>query len=258
MKKLKITAILLPLFILANLSAFSGKMNSKKEVRIDNEFVQTYRDRSGKWLIINEIRQSTDKFLKEIGADENEVKYLNDIRLTDSLPKSQPLFFPFGDDYLKSLMSAGKGRDIVHSDFREFIWPVSSKIFGITSKLGKRWNIFHNGVDIACSKGSVVVAAADGTVILSRNNSGNYGNVIAIQHDVNNLQSMYAHNSILFIKEGEKVKKGQIIALSGSTGHSTGPHLHFEVKYQNVVLNPEHYLPILPKEAEARVAIKEE
>ncbi|MBE7411066.1 MAG: M23 family metallopeptidase [Leptospiraceae bacterium] len=259
MKIIKLTAILLPLLILANLLAFSGKNSSKQEIMIDNEFIQTYRDKHGRWASINEIKQSTEKFLKEIGTEEIEVKFINDIKITDSLPKFQQLFFPYSEDYLKSLLSSGKGREIVVSDFREFIWPVSSsKIYGITSKLGKRWNIFHSGLDIACSKGSVVVAAADGTVIYSRVNAGNYGNLVTIQHEINNLQSMYAHNSTLLVKEGEKVKKGQIIAFSGNTGHSTGPHLHFEVKYLNVVLNPEHYLPMLIKNTDPIVASKEE
>lgn len=88
---------------------------------------------------------------------------------------------------------------------------------------------------------------------------GGYGNKILLSHPgINGINTLYAHNSLLYVKEGDKVKKGQIIALSGNTGHTTGPHLHFEVRYQNVVLNPEHYLPVFQSSSEARVAIARE
>ena len=100
----------------------------------------------------------------------------------------------------------------------------------------------HTGIDIACPNRSPVLAANDGIILFARS-QGNYGLSITIQHNINQIQTLYAHNSILLVKEGDTVAKGQIIAFSGSTGHSTGPHLHFEVRYQSVILNPEHYFP---------------
>jgi len=252
----KYVVFLAPLLFCFCSAATAFAASFKKDVRIDNEFVQTYREKQGKWIILNESKFSLEKILKEYGSEEIDVRQINEIGLDASFPKSSPVFFPFGEEYVKNLLTVGKGRDIVISDAREFIWPVSTNS-RITSRIGKRWNTLHSGVDIACSKGSVVVAAADGLVISARD-SGNFGLSVEIQHDINNIQTMYAHNSRLLIKAGEKVKKGQIIALSGNTGHSTGPHLHFEVKYQNVVLNPEHYLPAFPKESEKLVVMKEE
>jgi murein DD-endopeptidase MepM/ murein hydrolase activator NlpD len=100
----------------------------------------------------------------------------------------------------------------------------------------------HTGIDIACPNRSPVLAANDG-IILSARNQGNYGLSITIQHNINQIQTLYAHNSILLVKEGDTVAKGQIIAFSGSTGHSTGPHLHFEVRIDGIPVDPYSYLP---------------
>jgi murein DD-endopeptidase MepM/ murein hydrolase activator NlpD len=159
---------------------------------------------------------------------------------------------------LDSLLAKGKGRDIILADSRDFIWPVSHPKSSISSKLGIRKGNFHSGLDIQCPVKSPVVASFDGVVVES-GFSGNYGLMIRIKHEFNQLYTLYAHNSTLFVKVGEKVKKGQVIALSGSTGHSTGPHLHFEVRYQNIILNPEHFLlPPAHLSNEKFVVLKEE
>jgi murein DD-endopeptidase MepM/ murein hydrolase activator NlpD len=88
----------------------------------------------------------------------------------------------------------------------------------------------YNGVDLAAPTGTAIVAAADGVVILNRTGwGGGYGNHIAIAHD-NGTQTLYAHNSKNLVTVGEHVNQGQTIALIGSTGRSTGPHVHFEVR----------------------------
>ena len=88
----------------------------------------------------------------------------------------------------------------------------------------------HNGVDLGASVGEPILAAADGQVIISRMGwNGGYGNYVVIQHD-NGTQTVYGHASKLIATEGQMVKQGQTIALVGSTGMSTGPHLHVEVR----------------------------
>ncbi len=88
----------------------------------------------------------------------------------------------------------------------------------------------HNAVDLAAPIGTPIMAAAAGEVIISRMGwNGGYGNYVVIQHD-NGTQTLYAHSSKLMVAEGEEVNKGQTIALVGSTGDSTGPHLHVEVR----------------------------
>lgn len=101
---------------------------------------------------------------------------------------------------------------------------------------------FHTGVDIVAAVGTPVMAAAGGVVSLS-GTLPEYGNVIDVDHD-NGLTSRYAHLSKRLVKAGDVVMKGQVIALVGNTGRTTGPHLHFEVREKGIPLNPNKFLAI--------------
>lgn len=99
----------------------------------------------------------------------------------------------------------------------------------------------HTGVDIADRVGTPLYAAEDGLVITAGWNNGGYGNYIIIDHG-GNLHTLYGHASRLFVKAGDRVTRGQEIAAMGSTGRSTGPHIHFEVRINNRVVNPLLYI----------------
>jgi murein DD-endopeptidase MepM/ murein hydrolase activator NlpD len=122
-------------------------------------------------------------------------------------------------------------------------WPVTGPI---SSRYGTRVHPvyggrrFHDGIDIAVSVGTPVRAAADGVVTWS-GDKGGYGLTVIIDHG-NGLETFYAHNSRLVAKRGSEVKKGQIIAYSGNTGVSTGPHLHYEVRKAGKSVDPMVYL----------------
>lgn len=119
-----------------------------------------------------------------------------------------------------------------------FRWPLYGTI---TSRYGYRWGSeFHTGLDIARASGSQIVAADGGTVTLAGYN-GNYGYCVIIDHG-NGYTTLYGHCSKLLVKKGQKVAKGEKIALVGSTGRSTGPHLHFEVRKRGNLVNPAGYL----------------
>lgn len=98
----------------------------------------------------------------------------------------------------------------------------------------------HTGIDIPAPTGTPAVAVDSGTVIYS-GVQGSYGNTVMIRHD-NGLVSLYAHNSSLVVKVGDRVKKGQVVTKIGSTGRSTGPHLHFEIRVNGTAQNPLNYL----------------
>lgn len=100
---------------------------------------------------------------------------------------------------------------------------------------------YHGGIDFPCPTGTKVCAAADGKVIAAKELNYSYGHYIIIDHG-NGLTTLYAHNSKLLVGVGDIVTKGQAIAYSGSTGNSTGPHCHFEVRVNGVRVNPENYL----------------
>lgn len=122
------------------------------------------------------------------------------------------------------------------------IMPASGRI---TSDFGYRKHpiyhriIFHDGIDIAAPRGTAVRAVADGVVIFAGRKSG-YGNTIMINHGFGYV-TLYGHNSQLMVKDGQKVKKGEVIAKVGSTGSSTGPHLHYEVHVNGALKNPAKY-----------------
>lgn len=122
----------------------------------------------------------------------------------------------------------------------KYIWPLKVK-FHQTTGFESRWGDFHHAIDLACNSGSDIYAADGGTVIQA-GYMGSYGNVIFIDHK-NGQETRYAHCSKLLVKKGDKVFQGQVIAKVGSTGRSTGPHLHFEVRINGVPKNPHNYLP---------------
>ncbi len=120
------------------------------------------------------------------------------------------------------------------------VWPVKGKV---VSSFGWRGPKHHDGIDIAAPEGTPVVAAADGIVIYAGNGFKGYGNLIVIKHTPR-VFTIYAHNKKNLVRKGQKVKQGQVIALVGSTGNATGPHLHFELRIGNKPVNPLKYLPI--------------
>ncbi len=124
------------------------------------------------------------------------------------------------------------------------VWPVIARI---TSPFGSRYHpilhkyLMHTGIDLGASYGTPIKAAESGTIILAGWVSG-YGNTIVIDHG-DGVSTLYGHQSKLAVHVGDKVAKGQTIGYVGSTGNSTGPHLHFEVRVNGVVKNPLTYLP---------------
>jgi murein DD-endopeptidase MepM/ murein hydrolase activator NlpD len=116
-------------------------------------------------------------------------------------------------------------------------WPVAGPV---TSGFGSRWGRMHEGIDIAVGSGTPVHAAAAGTVIYAGWVSG-YGNIVVLDHG-NGLSTAYGHNSSLVVGQGAVVDRGSVVALSGNTGHSTGPHVHFEVRVNGAPVDPLGYL----------------
>lgn len=124
------------------------------------------------------------------------------------------------------------------------VWPYDGPI---TSPFGWRTHpifgtqTFHTGIDIGADHGDPVVAA-DGGVVIYADWMGGYGKAVIIDHG-GGISTLYAHNSQLLVSEGQRVQKGQTISLIGTTGYSTGPHLHFEVRQNGSPTNPMSYLP---------------
>jgi murein DD-endopeptidase MepM/ murein hydrolase activator NlpD len=115
----------------------------------------------------------------------------------------------------------------------EFVRP---GVGPLTSRFGSRWGRLHAGIDLASGTGAPVSAAAEGTV-LSAGTEGGYGQVVRMQH-ADDTVTVYAHLSALVVRPGQRVAAGTVVGREGSTGHSTGPHLHFEVRIAGVPVDP--------------------
>ncbi len=123
----------------------------------------------------------------------------------------------------------------------EFDLPVYGYTF--TSGFKWRWGKLHSGVDLAVAEGTPVYAADNGKVIVAEDSGNGYGNYIIIDHQ-NGFKTLYGHNSELLVSVGDIVAKGDKIALSGNTGNSTGPHLHFEIQVNDEKVDPQQYLAL--------------
>ena len=118
-----------------------------------------------------------------------------------------------------------------------FIWPTATHIIS-----GNDFASWHLGIDIGAGMGSPVYASDSGLVVYAGLSLQGYGNMIMIDHG-NGYQTLYGHLSVISVSCGQGVLQGGLIGYSGSTGNSTGPHLHFEVRYMGGFINPHYVLP---------------
>ncbi|HEY1407015.1 MAG TPA: M23 family metallopeptidase [Spirochaetota bacterium] len=203
---------------------------------VDDDNMQEYAGKIGKWVFIPN-KQKLQGYIHDFSTDEKSVaetnpgliKYLNTY-----------VFIPFGKEYLQKLSDKGTYRTTLSATTDQFIWPVGD-VVRVSSVLGFRGREFHTGLDIPAPKGSPVRAAMEGQVIFE-GYQGGYGNMLDIQHR-NGFITRYGHNTAVLVKKGDFVKKGQIIALAGSTGRSTGNHVHFEILCNSIPLDPLDFLP---------------
>lgn len=133
----------------------------------------------------------------------------------------------------------------------QFHWPIPDGI--VTSAFGPRRGTVHDGIDIGAPVGAPVRAAADGEVAYSAALPG-YGNVVILRHAAG-YATVYAHNDQNDVREGQRVKQGQLIAKVGRSGRTTGPNLHFEVRRENIARNPIYFLPLSAAAATRRGAV---
>ena len=118
--------------------------------------------------------------------------------------------------------------------------PITGRItsrYGVSSSIRSSR---HTGLDISATTGTPIKVVADGTVTFAKYN-GSYGNLVKVDHG-NGVETWYAHTSKMYVKVGQEVKAGDVIAAVGSTGNSTGPHLHFEIRIDGEHVNPQNYL----------------
>lgn len=185
------------------------------------------------------IKKLTDKKssnIKKISYNQVFGTEIKDFSETDSIVTAL---------YKKPVVNYSSAYTIASSDVKmnlgiSLIKPVSSG-YTITSRYGARWGSTHTGLDIASPTGTPIYAAAGGTVTVVHYSNVSYGNYIKISHG-NGVETLYAHCNTLNVTEGQSVSQGQFIATVGSTGNSTGSHLHLEIRMNGTTLNPQNYL----------------
>ncbi|MBW4504296.1 MAG: M23 family metallopeptidase [Scytonema hyalinum WJT4-NPBG1] len=163
----------------------------------------------------------------------------------------QVSFWVESQQLVKSLQSALQHQTQSSDDSKtfssgRFAFPTATGT-PVTSEFGWRTHPitgerkFHNGIDFGASMGTPIYAADSGQVVSAGDKGDGYGNAVIIQHQ-GNISTLYGHANELYVQEGQQVVRGQMIATVGSTGFSTGPHLHFEVRSDDVAQNPRPYL----------------
>ncbi len=158
----------------------------------------------------------------------------NEISDSASVHTGQRLTIPGGALDVLRRVTVARG---VVSIAQNFVWPVRGQL---TSRFGWRRTGHHNGIDIAAPRGSPILVAKDGRVVFAGWFFG-YGLAVIVDHG-NGISTVYGHASKLLAAIGQVVETGQVIALVGSTGDATGPHLHFEIRTNGIPLNPMKYL----------------
>ncbi len=189
--------------------------------------------------------ESLTSICRTYGANLQEVAELNGIEDANAIQAGQNLFIP--DVSKAHSPTPAKPGAVAQAEIRkwsgQFIWPVSKGV--VTSKFGIRRGRRHDGIDIGAPEGTEIKAAADGTVLHVGNQQQGYGKLVIIRH-ADDMITVYAHNQENLVKEGIKVKQGQLIARVGKTGRATGPHLHFEIRKRTKPRNPLYFLPKSP------------
>jgi lipoprotein NlpD len=184
--------------------------------------------------------QTLWRIAKTYGVDMQTIAEYNDIYDKSRIYVGQEIFIPGAEKQLEvEVFKAGSdesGTIIVHKGM--FIWPTEGTVYSL---FGFRWGQMHSGLDISANAGTPVLAGSDGTVEFA-GRKGGYGNLVILDHG-DGYETYYGHLSVISVSVGDRVSKGKRIGLVGSTGKSTGPHLHFEVRKDAKVRNPLFFLP---------------
>jgi murein DD-endopeptidase MepM/ murein hydrolase activator NlpD len=233
--------LILTFFIFFNVKAFHRHENpTQNEVEINEERILFLIDsvlslkNPPKWVVEDLQRLIKLKYETPEGIS-------NPTSTKKELPSpNQDLFAcwntskinPFPDSIIKS----DTGTVLVFTN-QAFCMPFAGEI---TSPYGYRDKHFHKGIDIDLNKGNPVKASFDGVVRIAKK-YGAFGNVVVIRHR-DGLETVYAHLSRIKVKTGDKISSGTLVGLGGNSGRSSGSHLHFEIRYKGVPLNPSHFI----------------
>lgn len=196
-------------------------------------------ERKGVYHVV-EKHQTLYRICKTYGVDIKEAVSINRITDPSKIQVGQRIFIPGASKvlkveiYLEDVVEESTPQEKVVYKKPNFIWPVEGRLRdGFDDTEGKR----HLGLDISSPAGTAIKASASGRVIYSGNTIRGYGNLILLRHS-EEFVTVYAHNEVNLVEEGEWIEGGQVIGRVGQTGRATGPHLHFEIRRNNKAVDP--------------------
>lgn len=197
----------------------------------------------GRWYTVA-AGDTVDAISRRFGVPQDDIVELNGLVDPDRLEVGQRLFLYGVEEVVRRLprkdTPGGKPARSRPEDAPAIAWPMETGV--VSSGYGERWGRPHKGIDIAAPEGRPVLAAAAGEVVHADNSAGGYGNLVILKHS-GGWMTVYGHNSRILVDEGETVRQGAAIAEVGSTGRSTGPHLHFEIRVDGEAVDPLIHLP---------------
>jgi hypothetical protein len=207
----------------------------------DNAYVQRYEGRQGRWVRV-QPGDCAGTIAKRYGTTVNTVLSINHLRAVSKLYPNDFLFIPYTAAQAEKWVT----KRTIRIEGDSFITPLEGRVtsaYGIRPwRSGKKTYLrFHEGIDLGAPIGTAIVAAKEGTVQYAGRYSRSYGNAVVLDHG-NGVTSLYAHCSKVTVKSGDKVERGQTVALVGMTGRTTGPHVHFEVHLNRIAIDPAKYL----------------
>lgn len=208
-------------------------------ITINNENTTYVNSMEEAESVIAKIKEEKADKLDEIEIGMQEI-YTNDIKETENTVEIASAVTVAETEIINVANENEKIKSATLDGVYFAVKPVTGTI---TSRFGANESIrdhTHLGMDIAAPNGTDIKAAADGTITYAGWMSG-YGNLVIISHE-NGIQTYYGHCSKLYVSKGQEVTAGDVIALVGSTGNSTGNHLHFEIRKNGVQINPQKYL----------------
>ena len=198
----------------------------------DKYFVSTYSEAE---YVVNKLKEKNSNNIDNIKIME---KYNTELASFTNTDECVSALYEEKKSVKPAYTGTNNSSTYIASLGISFVEPVQGML---TSGFGVRRRDNHKGLDIANSMGTPIRAAAAGTVTYAQYNSGGYGNLVIISHG-NGVQTYYGHCSKLYVTQGQTVSQGEVISAMGSTGISTGSHLHWEVRINGVAQNPRNYL----------------
>lgn len=201
------------------------------EIALEDEVIDSVDTKEQAEAIVNELKEKDEDV--DLTITEKTTKNPEDIKTDEVEVAKSNISTKIEEKELEDAVAVVEGIKFAKL-------PVTGTIssrYGVSSRIRSST---HTGLDIATSSGTPISVVADGTVTCAQY-SGAYGNLVKVSHG-NGVETWYAHTSKMYVTVGQEVKAGDIIAAVGSTGNSTGPHLHFEIRINGNHVNPQNYM----------------